>query len=148
MADPTKETCPNFQADFFADIWNDLIQASGQTKNKIIHRLTQSWTLDHERRVNEWIEEQEANARIAAEADRVRAAQEEEAQRLLDAEKEKELLKAEKKKPKMNGFDGTLSVSDILIPRPAQYAVQKLNNFEYGTSPLMGAKMLRATPVP
>jgi len=131
MADPTNETCPNFRAAFFTAIRNDLIRASGETEDQVIQRLIESWSQDHQRRVVEWNEEQEENARIEAEAERARLAQEEEAQRLQDAEKEKERLEAEKKKPKMNNFDDTLSVSDILIPRPAQYAVQKVNNFEY-----------------
>ncbi|KAG1792599.1 uncharacterized protein HD556DRAFT_1238950, partial [Suillus plorans] len=44
---------------------------------------------------------------------------------------EKERLDAEKKKPKMNGFDKTSSIGDFLTPRPAQYVIQKLTNFEF-----------------
>ncbi|OJA17918.1 hypothetical protein AZE42_12011 [Rhizopogon vesiculosus] len=56
--------------------------------------------------------------------------QEEEARRQQETEAAKELLKAEKKKPKMNGFSDKLSVGDFIALRPAQYALQKINNFE------------------
>jgi hypothetical protein len=44
---------------------------------------------------------------------------------------EKERLDAKKKKPKMNGFSATTTISDAIAPRPSQYAIQKLDNFEY-----------------
>jgi hypothetical protein len=31
----------------------------------------------------------------------------------------------------MNGFNATASVGDSITPHPSQYAIQKLNNFEY-----------------
>ncbi|KAG2071834.1 hypothetical protein BDR04DRAFT_1117488 [Suillus decipiens] len=31
----------------------------------------------------------------------------------------------------MNGFSTTTTISDTIIPHPSQYAIQKLNNFEY-----------------
>ncbi|KAG1838659.1 hypothetical protein C8R48DRAFT_680024 [Suillus tomentosus] len=48
-----------------------------------------------------------------------------------EAEAERERTEAEKKKPKMNGFDKASSIGDFLNPCPAQYAIQKLTNFEY-----------------
>ncbi|KAG2100881.1 hypothetical protein BD769DRAFT_1676888 [Suillus cothurnatus] len=57
--------------------------------------------------------------------------QEEEERLAKEVETENEHLEAEKKKPKMNGFITTASVGDSIAPRPSQYAIQKLNNFEY-----------------
>ncbi|OJA14346.1 hypothetical protein AZE42_13432, partial [Rhizopogon vesiculosus] len=44
---------------------------------------------------------------------------------------QKKKLEAEKKKPKMNGSSDELFVGDFITLRPAQYAMQKINNFEY-----------------
>ena len=131
MADPSNEVCPNFHDHFFEAIREQLVQASGDTEEEVIHRLVRSWTLDHDRRVEAWNEEQAAIARTEAEALQAQRLQEEETRRLQEAEAEKERLDAEKKKPKMNGFDNALPVSDTIIPRPAQYAIQKINNFDY-----------------
>ncbi|KAG1758319.1 hypothetical protein EDD22DRAFT_850110 [Suillus occidentalis] len=58
-------------------------------------------------------------------------AQEEEDWLAREAEAEKECLESEKKKLKMNGFSLTTAVGDAIVPRPSQFAIQKLNNFEY-----------------
>ena len=42
-----------------------------------------------------------------------------------------ERLELEKKKPKMNGFDVNATVDDFITPRPATYALNKLESFEY-----------------
>ncbi|KAG2156563.1 uncharacterized protein EDB93DRAFT_1079506 [Suillus bovinus] len=63
--------------------------------------------------------------------ERAREAQEEAERVIREEEAQKERAEAEKKKPKMNGFEETSTVGDFLAPRPSQYAVQKLTNFEY-----------------
>jgi hypothetical protein len=44
---------------------------------------------------------------------------------------ENERLEAEKKKPVMNDFAKATRVSSYIIPRPSQYALHRLENFEY-----------------
>jgi hypothetical protein len=68
---------------------------------------------------------------VEAEIKRAHTAQEEEEHLAREAETENKHLEAEKKKPKMNGFNATASVGDSIAPHPSQYAIQKLNNFEY-----------------
>ncbi|KAG2120347.1 hypothetical protein BD769DRAFT_1390351 [Suillus cothurnatus] len=102
MADPSLEVCPDFAGDLYASIREDLIAATGANK-----------------------------ARPEAEIEWACTAQDEEERLAKEAEAEKEHLDAEKKKPKMKGFSATATVSDAIAPRPSQYAIQKLNNFEY-----------------
>ena len=44
---------------------------------------------------------------------------------------EAEKAEAEKKKPKMKDFDDAITVSDFIAPRPAQYALRRIEDFEY-----------------
>lgn len=131
MVDPSLEECPDFDGPAYANICDDIQRATGQTQEDVIIRLTQSWTDGHNQRVDEWNQEREQAAAEATEVEQARAAQEEETRVQREVEAEKERAKAEKKKPKINGFDETVSVGDSISPRPSQYAIQKLNNFDY-----------------
>ncbi|KAG1791072.1 uncharacterized protein HD556DRAFT_1486952 [Suillus plorans] len=131
MANPSFEICPDFDGPAYANICDDIRRATGQTQEEVIVRLTQSWTDGHNERVDEWNQNREQEAAQVAEAEQARAAQEEEVRLQREAEAEKEKIEAEKKKPKMNGFDEASSVGDSIAPRPSQYAIQKLNNFDY-----------------
>ena len=42
-----------------------------------------------------------------------------------------EEAEGEKKKPKMKDFDDTLSVGNYIAPRPSQYALRRIEDFEY-----------------
>ncbi|KAH9027318.1 hypothetical protein EDB85DRAFT_1893012 [Lactarius pseudohatsudake] len=50
---------------------------------------------------------------------------------LRQKEADNQLREAEKKKPKLNDFDPDRVISDWIEPRPAPYAINKLNNLEY-----------------
>ncbi|KAG1883874.1 uncharacterized protein F5891DRAFT_1243021 [Suillus fuscotomentosus] len=125
VADPTLEVIPDFAGNAYAGIRADLQAATNQTEEEVVTRLSDTWNADHNARIAEWNQDQEA------EAERARITQEDAERAQREAEAEKERLEAEKKKPKMNGFDEASSVGDYLTPRPAQYAIQKLTNFEY-----------------
>lgn len=131
MVDPTTETCPEFAGALYAGIRTDLIAATGQTEQEVIDRLVDTWNAGHEERVLAWEQQQENEALAVANAERARVAQEEAEHALQEAEVQRERAEAEKKKPKMNGFKEASTVGDFLAPRPSQYAVQKLTNFEY-----------------
>jgi hypothetical protein len=131
MADPSLEVRPDFGGNLYEDIRNDLIAATGATVEEVVARLTETWTRGHNERIQEWNRQREEEAQAEAEIERARAAREEEEHLAKEAETENERLEAEKKKPKMNGFNATVSVGDSIAPRPSQYAIQKLNNFEY-----------------
>ncbi|KAH9175042.1 hypothetical protein EDB89DRAFT_2067191 [Lactarius sanguifluus] len=49
----------------------------------------------------------------------------------LEKEAEEQRREAEKKKPRLNPFDPTRRVSDWIVPRPASYALDKIDNLEY-----------------
>ncbi|KAG2140556.1 hypothetical protein DEU56DRAFT_735009 [Suillus clintonianus] len=131
MADPNNEVCPDFASAAYAEIREDLIRASGQTEDQVTNRMVVSWTQSHRQWVEEWNQEKEQEERNAAEVAQARAQQEEEIREQQEAEAEKEHLDTEKKKPKMNGFNATLTVGDFITLHPAQYAISKINNFEY-----------------
>ncbi|KAG1870481.1 hypothetical protein C8R48DRAFT_770932 [Suillus tomentosus] len=131
MADPSFEICPDFDGPAYANICDDIRQATGQTQEAVVACLTQSWTVGHNQRIDEWNQNREQEAALAAKAEQARADQEEEACLQKEAEAEREKVEAAKKKPKMNGFDEVSSVGDSIAPRPSQYAIQKLNNFDY-----------------
>ncbi|KAF8814085.1 hypothetical protein BYT27DRAFT_7206364 [Phlegmacium glaucopus] len=46
-------------------------------------------------------------------------------------EQEEERGETEKKKPKMKDFDNSTSVGNYIAPRPAQYALRRIEDFEY-----------------
>ncbi|KAG1769281.1 hypothetical protein EV702DRAFT_978898 [Suillus placidus] len=125
VIDPNLEMVPDFAGNLYAGICADLEAATNQTEDEVIARLTEMWNADHNARVAEWNQNQEEEARVLAEAERNEACTQQE------AKAEKEWLEVEKKKPKMNSFDHASSIGDFLTPRPAQYAIQKLTNFEY-----------------
>ncbi|KIK90574.1 hypothetical protein PAXRUDRAFT_151585 [Paxillus rubicundulus Ve08.2h10] len=89
------------------------------------------WTAEHDQRVTAWNERQHMEALLAEEAEEVCVAQEQAAQHLIDNEAEREHAELEKKKPKMNNFNDETEVGNVIIPRPSQYAILKLKNFEF-----------------
>jgi hypothetical protein len=131
MADPSFEVCPDFAGDLFEGIRNDLVNATGTTHQAVADRLREAWEVGHETRVRDWNRQRDEAAQEEAEIERARVAREEEERTAKEAEAEKERLELEKKKPKMNSFNATVTVGDAIAPRPSQYAIQKLNSFEY-----------------
>ncbi|KAF9234337.1 hypothetical protein BU15DRAFT_32128, partial [Melanogaster broomeanus] len=131
MADPSLETCPDFNSDGFRTIRDFMIAGSHETEEQTVERLIISWTEDHNRRSRLWQDQQAAEAEAAEQAQRARREREEETQRLTEEEAERERREADKKKAKLNDFDDTLVVDNVIAPRPSQYALQKLSSFEY-----------------
>ncbi|KAG2050957.1 hypothetical protein BDR06DRAFT_890770 [Suillus hirtellus] len=131
VANPILEVIPDFAGNAYAGIHVDLQAATNQTKEEVVTHLSDTWNADHNARIAEWNQDQEAEAKVLAEAERARITQEDAECAQHEAEAEREHLEAEKKKPKMNGFNEVSSVGDYLTPCPAQYAIQKLTNFEY-----------------
>jgi len=93
--------------------------------------LVQLWTLDHANHLEWWESQWRAAAQATEEADHQCQAQEEEAQLLAEQEAEKEHRESKKKKPKINDFDESKHIPNVLLPRPSQYAIQKLKQFKY-----------------
>jgi len=132
MADPRLEQPPDYSSNDFLAIRNGLkVAFNGEDDQQVAQRLLVAWETNRDRRAQEWTLAQEAAARIAEEAERDRRRLEEEAERLAEEEAERERQESEKKKPKMNAFEPGTSVANILIPRPSQYALQKLSSFDF-----------------
>ncbi|KAF8838958.1 hypothetical protein BDN67DRAFT_1012672 [Paxillus ammoniavirescens] len=130
MADPSNKVCPDFTSDFYRPIREALL-ANAKNKQQVLDNLVQMWTAEHIQRVAAWTERQHLEALLADEAEEVCLAQVREAQRLADDETERERIELEKKKPKMNDFDDEVEVGNVIIPRPSQYTILKLKNFEF-----------------
>ncbi|KIK77959.1 hypothetical protein PAXRUDRAFT_17153 [Paxillus rubicundulus Ve08.2h10] len=64
-------------------------------------------------------------------AEHAQREQESEALQLTEEEIECKRKEAKKKKPRINDFDGSASVLNIIITCPSQYALQKLNSFDF-----------------
>ena len=78
-----------------------------------------------------WNLQRAADARAAQQAEQACREQEEEDERLTREEAECEQHEADKKKHKMNPFTLGVSVPDVLVHPPSQYALQKLSTFDY-----------------
>ncbi|KIK74423.1 hypothetical protein PAXRUDRAFT_19888 [Paxillus rubicundulus Ve08.2h10] len=111
MADPSNEVCPDFTSVFYRLIREALL-ANAENEQQVLDNLVQMWTAEHVQRVAAWTERQHLEILLADEAEEVCLAQ-------------------EKKKPKMNDFDDEVEVGNVIIPRPSQYAILKLKNFEF-----------------
>ncbi|KAF9230064.1 hypothetical protein BU15DRAFT_84092 [Melanogaster broomeanus] len=130
--DPSLEVEPDFESETFQGL-RDLIIRGDPTKNDqaAAEELADAHRRDRARRLAAWqqqVEDDEQTAAIAA------AAQQELEDRERDqrvADEEAEQRERDKKKPKINSFNSLSMVRDSLLPRPSQFAIQKLKNFEY-----------------
>ncbi|KAG0702373.1 hypothetical protein DFH29DRAFT_875272 [Suillus ampliporus] len=110
-SDPALKVQPNFESQAFTACTAALI-ASGMTAEDALTQLIDGWTQ----------ERQEPNA-LKENEDR-----ECEEKEIAEA---KERCENKKQKPKINDFNADLPVPDVLIPRPSQFALQKVKNMEF-----------------
>ena len=133
--DPTKETCPSFEGEGW-DFLRQAVVATHQgdvplTNEQVLQRIKDAWQLEHETRVAAWNRQLEQDQADLEELER-QTREEEEAQRArLEREAEEQRREAERKKPKLNPFDPNRRVSSWIEPRPAAYAINKINSLEY-----------------
>ena len=131
MADPRLEQPPDYANGDFAIIREGLRIGYTEDDQQVVQRLLAAWEADRTRRAEAWTTAQEAVALAAEEADQECRHLEDEAERLVVKEPEHERIESDKKKPKMNIFEPGTSVTNILIPHPSQYALQKLHSFDF-----------------
>ena len=129
--DPNLEICPDHGGPEFDAIRNILTNGGAMNNEQAIQHLTDAWTSQKNRRVEAWNQQVLDDLRAQEEIDRVQREQEEQLRVQKEAEEEAERREAEKKKPKMNNFDPNAMVEDFITPRPATYALNKLESFEY-----------------
>lgn len=135
VEDPTRAVCLSFEN----DEWNLLRQAliaahvgdPPLTPDEATQQMKDAWGRENDRKIAAW------NAQIKqdrAEQDELdRLAQEEEGTRRAQLEREakEQRREAEKKKPKLSPIDWDRNVDGWIEPRPASYALNKINDLEY-----------------
>ena len=132
MADPNLDVAPDFAGPDFNIIRQGLRLGYQENNQEAIERLVTAWEASRIARTAIWNAQKEADTRVAKEAEAACTAQEEEEEeRLAREEAKREQRESDKKKPKMNPFVPGMSVADVLVHPPSQYALQKLSTFEY-----------------
>lgn len=131
MADPNLEVHPNFASLAFCQVHEVLMDSLHIEVAQATQHLETAWDKDHHLCIDEWNAQCEAEAHEDACIQLEAQEREDEAHRLEEAEAKKEHCKAKKKKPKINDFDDDLPPPSSIIPRPSQYALQKLTTFDF-----------------
>ncbi|KAH9015908.1 hypothetical protein EDB85DRAFT_2209811 [Lactarius pseudohatsudake] len=134
-SDPNQAVCLGFEGDEWAFLRQSIIETHQGlpllTAEEAAQQMKEAWARDNANKIVAWEAQLEQDRIIQNELERV--AQEAEAEQLAQREKEAEEQRkeAEKKKPKMNSFDPRRCLGDWIEPRPAQYAINKINNLEW-----------------
>jgi hypothetical protein len=128
---PALENCPDFSSEPFGFIRDTLVATNQITHEQAAIDLSTAWNLANDARTITWNQQEEEDRLARDEASR--AAQEEQDLRRaqIEQEAEAERREKEKKKPKLNGFDENKVVGNSVAPRPAAFALNKLENFEF-----------------
>lgn len=128
--DPHLEVVPDHAGQHY-DILRNTLTQNGMTAEQAVQALDDSWNLNHDARVQAWDQQVAADA-AELEVARQQQQLELEAQAAQErVEQEAERVEAEKKKPKMRDFDDAAAVGNYIAPRPAQYALRRIEDFEY-----------------
>lgn len=112
------------------DVLRTALMQNGMTEEEAIQQLDNSWTRNHEERIQRWDQqtvddedaEEEARRQEEAEIGQRAPQQVEQAQANTDGER---------RKNKMKDFDDNAVVGSYIAPRPAQYALRRIEDFEY-----------------
>ena len=125
---PHLELMPNHAGPHY-NILREALTQNGMTPEQAVQALDDSWAHNHEERTQAW-DQQVLDDAAAEEA---RGPQ----QPQLDPPPQQPLapeegrVEAERKKPAMRDFDDTTTVGNYIAPRPAQYALRRIEEFEY-----------------
>ncbi|KAF8802694.1 hypothetical protein BYT27DRAFT_7111840 [Phlegmacium glaucopus] len=102
---PHLEAMPDHAGPHY-NVLRDALTQNGMTLEQAVQALNNSWTMNHNARIQVW-DQQEL------------------------PEREEERVETEKKRPKMKDFDDATSVGNYIAPRPAQYALRRIEDFKY-----------------
>ena len=129
MHDPHLEVMPDHAGPHYQALRDALVQ-NGMPEDQALQALDNSWTLNHDARVVAW-DQQVADdaAAVQQQIPQQQALEDPVPQDLPDPEEVRD--DAEKKKPKMKDFDSDTVVGNYISPRPAQYALRRIKDFEY-----------------
>ena len=135
IEDPTRAVCPNFEHAEWDFCRQPMIEAHmgdhPLTLEEAAQRMKDAWTRVNDLKVAAWNaqreqdrEEQEGRDRLVQEEEDARRDQQQ-------REAEEQRREVERKKPKIGEFNEDREVCEWIEPRPAQYALNKINNLEY-----------------
>ncbi|KAF8815988.1 hypothetical protein BYT27DRAFT_7058642, partial [Phlegmacium glaucopus] len=128
--DPHLEVRPDHAGPHYNVLRNTLTQ-NGMTAEQAVQALDNSWTQNHNERVQRW-DQQVIDDANAALGNLVQQQQAVELQLVHEPpEQEEERADAEKKKAKMKDFNDAAAIGNYIAPRPAQYALRRIEEFEY-----------------
>jgi hypothetical protein len=130
-SDPGLETCPDFSAPPFEVVRQAMLATGLDSTEVAIQHLSEAWLQHNHARREAWARQLEEDRAAEEQAETARREAEEEQRRQEAEVLEAERQEVEKKKPKMSDFDDRTTVADVLHPRPAQFALNKLESFEY-----------------
>jgi hypothetical protein len=126
LNDPHLEIMPDHAGPHY-EVLRGALTGNGMTPEQAIQALNDSWTQNHDARVQAWDQQVENDAAAAA----LLAQQQQNDQVPPEPQAEEERAEGEKKKPKMKDFDDATSVGNYIAPRPAQYALRRIEDFEF-----------------
>lgn len=131
MADPSLEARPEFHSNAYTIIRQALMATHNKNEQQAIEHLIATWDTEHQEWIDVWTAQQAAESHEAQCIKQEHQELEEEEQRIANEEAEREKTEADKKKPKMSGFNESLPPPSVLIPRPSQFALQRINAFDF-----------------
>ncbi|KAG1795898.1 uncharacterized protein BJ212DRAFT_1450699 [Suillus subaureus] len=110
LTDLALEAQLNFESTAYAG-WLNALVTGGITREDALENMANGWRFERQECITLWEEQHERAEK--------------------EAEEQEEHREAKKKKPKINDFDAGSVVANIIIPCPAQYAIQKIKSMEY-----------------
>ncbi|KAF8801017.1 hypothetical protein BYT27DRAFT_7046194, partial [Phlegmacium glaucopus] len=129
VLNPHLEVMPDHAGPHFDVLRNALMQ-NGLTIEQAIQAIDESWTQTHNERIQRW-DQQVVDDAIAEEALGQQQPENLDPMPQEPPERVEERAELEKRKPKMKDFDDTVAVGNYIAPRPAQYALRRIEDFEY-----------------
>ena len=109
-------------------VLRDALTHNGMTPEEAIQALDDSWTQNHTARVQAWDQQVAEDEAAAAAVDPAQQDPQVPPDLPLPGE---ERAEGEKKKLKMKDFDEATKVGNYIALRPAQYALRRVEDFEY-----------------
>ena len=124
---PHLEVIPDHAGPHYV-VQRDALTHNGMTPEEAIQALDDSWTQNHTARVQAWDQQVAEDEAAAAAVDPAQQDPQVPPDLPLPGE---ERAEGEKKKLKMKDFDEATTVGNYIAPRPAQYALRRVEDFEY-----------------
>jgi hypothetical protein len=122
---PTQAICPSFESPLWDFVRQAIINThKGLTSEEATRIIKGIWTRDNNDQISAWNAQLEQDRAETAEKDRL-------AQELDEARRAQREREAEKKRPKINSFDPNRSIDSFIVPRPEEYALDKIDKLEY-----------------